>query len=452
MTKSKINIIFMGLTALLSLCPALAINIQTWQVGEAKVFFVETSDLPLVDIDLSFLSGSADDPQTQAGLARFTQSQLMLGNRLWTEKKLADRKADFGVIMSGGVDSDYSRFRLRLVKDSETLKEIIPLWLNLLSQPYFQKKLFDRERDRAIADYRESLTQPAPVASQHFFPRVYGKHPYGFQANEKTYRNINIDDLKRFYQQHYHQGNARLTLVGSIDRETAESLSRTIIHALAKAPEHKTNSTRISWPVAEPIQGRVDIPFSSQQTHILIGLPFINRQDPDLFPLLVGNYILGGGGFESRLMKVVRVENGLAYSVYSTFNPLRDRGAWLINVQTRNDQAEKSLALLEKTVMTFLREGPTQDELARAQEFMVNNFPLRLDTHLKILDQVATIGRYDLPLDYLDTWMDKVKQVSRQDIIDAFSRKINVGQWAIVTVGTPTQPNSSLPSLPSSPQ
>lgn len=423
---------FLGFMVIAS---AQAIQVESWQVAGVQVLFVAAPELPMVDVQLVFKSGSAADPKGQSGLARFTEAQLLLGNQTWSEQKLANRMADFGAEMSSGSDPDQSYFRLRLVNDNETMSTIIPVWFNLLAHPKFSPERLHRDRNRSIASYREGLTQPGTVAHRAFFARLFGDHPYGNLGDEKSYSAINVAALNQFYRQHYHRGEAQLTLVGALSRAEAEAWAEKIILALPKAPAAKTSAVKPS--TANMSVGRLDIPFASQQTHILLGLPFINRQDPDLFPLLVGNYILGGGGFSSRLMKVVRVDQGLAYSIYSTFTPLRDRGAWWVGVQTRNDQAERSLTLLKQTVREFIHIGPTEDELAAAKQYLVNSFPLRLNANSKILDQVSTIGLYNLPLDYLDTWIDKVQQVSLDQIKQAFSRKIKDDAWTVVLVGEP---------------
>jgi zinc protease len=175
----------------------------------------------------------------------------------------------------------------------------------------------------------------------------------------------------------------------------------------------------------------------ASQSHILIGVPGMSRNDPDYFPLYVGNYILGGGGFVSRLMNEVREKRGLAYSVYSYFMPMKQPGAFQIGLQTKKEQADGALALVHKTVADFVAQGPTEKELIAAKQNIVGGFPLRIDSNRKILDYLSIIGFYDMPLSYLDDFTTKVEKVTVAQIRSAFSRHIHPEKMATVIVGAP---------------
>ena len=167
---------------------------------------------------------------------------------------------------------------------------------------------------------------------------------------------------------------------------------------------------------------------------VLIGLPAIERGNPDFFPLLVGNYTLGGGGFVSRLMKEVRDKRGYAYSVYSYFSPLRQTGPFQIGLQTKRSQSNDAIKLTRDVLDGFLKEGPSADELAAAKANLTGSFPLRLDSNKKILDNVAVIGFYGLPLDWLDRYQEKVQAVTVDDVKQAFSRRVRPTDLITVTV------------------
>jgi zinc protease len=159
------------------------------------------------------------------------------------------------------------------------------------------------------------------------------------------------------------------------------------------------------------------------------------RNDPDYFPLYVGNYVLGGGGFASRLIEEVRQKRGLVYSVHSYFIPLQQRGPFEIGLQTKREQADEALAVVRKTLGDFIAKGPTEDELKRAKQNLVGGFPLRIDSNKKILDYLAVIGFYRLPLSYLDDFTGKVEKVTVAQIRDAFTRRIQPDSMATVVVG-----------------
>jgi zinc protease len=184
-----------------------------------------------------------------------------------------------------------------------------------------------------------------------------------------------------------------------------------------------------------PSEQRIVHPAS--QSHILIGAPGMARNDPDYFPLYVGNYTLGGGGFVSRLMNEVREKRGLAYSVYSYFMPLKQPGVFQIGLQTKKEQADQALQLVRDTLAEFIAKGPTEKELLAAKQNIVGGFPLRIDSNRKILDYLSIIAFYDLPLTYLDDFTGKVEQVTVAQIRDAFARHIDPKAMATVIVGAP---------------
>src|SRR5205814_4650009 len=156
---------------------------------------------------------------------------------------------------------------------------------------------------------------------------------------------------------------------------------------------------------------------------------------PDYFPLFVGNYILGGGGFVSRLYKEVREKRGYAYSAYSYFLPLAARGPFLLGLQTRNDQADEALAQARAVLEEFLRKGPTQAELAAAQRGLVGGFPLRIDSNRKLLEQASVIGFYGLPLDWLNRFSANVQAVTLEGVRAAFAKRIRTEELTTVVAG-----------------
>jgi zinc protease len=181
----------------------------------------------------------------------------------------------------------------------------------------------------------------------------------------------------------------------------------------------------------------------ASQSHILIGVPGMSRNDPDYFPLYVGNYILGGGGFVSRLMNEVREKRGLAYSVYSYFMPMKQPGAFQIGLQTKKEQADGALALVRKTVADFVAQGPTEKELTAAKQNIVGGFPLRIDSNRKILEYLSIIGFYEMPLTYLDDFTSRVEKVTVAQIRSAYARHIRPEKMATVIVGAPETDSGS---------
>ncbi len=182
-------------------------------------------------------------------------------------------------------------------------------------------------------------------------------------------------------------------------------------------------------------QQLIQIPFPSKQAHVYLGQPGIRRDDPDYFPLYVGNHILGGSGFSSRLVKEVRVKRGLSYSIYSYFLPQKVRGPFEVVLQTRVDQAHKATDLVKETIARFVENGPSGAELEASIKNITGGFPLRIDSNSDIVAYLAVIGFYRLPLDYLDTFNDKIKAVSTQAILQAFKHQVDIDRMVTVIVG-----------------
>jgi len=193
--------------------------------------------------------------------------------------------------------------------------------------------------------------------------------------------------------------------------------------------------TPLPAPPGLPKGGLTQLAHPASQAHIYLGLPAIERGNPDFFPLLVGNYTLGGGGFVSRLYAEVREKRGLAYSVYSYFSPMLQPGPFTIGLQTQKEQTDLALRVVRETLDRFLKDGPTQAELDAAKSNLVGGFPLRIDSNRKILDYLIAIGMYRLPLDYLERWPERVQQVTVQQVRDAFERIVRPEFLSTVVVG-----------------
>jgi zinc protease len=246
---------------------------------------------------------------------------------------------------------------------------------------------------------------------------------------------IKQEDLAKFYAAHYVAAGAVISMIGDLSRTEAEQLAARISTGLPTGPA----PAGIAAPVAvKPETVKLNLP--STQSHILMGLQGMSRTDPDYFPLYVGNYVLGGGGFDSRLLEEVRQKRGYAYSAYSYFMPMVQRGPLEIGLQTRQEHTNDALKVARETVQTFVAQGPTQEELTQAKGNLVGGFPLRLDSNKKILEYLAAIGFYRLPLNYLDTWTAKVEAVSLDEVRDAFKRRVNPDALAVIVVGPEAQP------------
>ena len=212
-----------------------------------------------------------------------------------------------------------------------------------------------------------------------------------------------------------------------------------LFRSLKKVPQSSVPVAQLPVLARSPIENlaerEIQIPFDSQQAHIAMGMTAIARNNPDYFPLLVGNYILGGGGFVSRLMSEVREKRGLAYSVFSYFAPGKENGIFQAGLQTKNDQASLALEVMSSTIGKFIAEGPTNSELIAAKSNLINGYPLRIDNNRKLLDNVSSIAWNDLPLDTMETWTKQVEAVSLEQVTAAFQKYLAMDRMKIVVLG-----------------
>jgi zinc protease len=427
------RILWLCLFFTLSLPVDARVEIRHWvaQSG-ARVYFVETHALPIVDVAVEFSAGSAYDPRDRAGLGRLTLAMLKAGSARYSEVETGRRIADSGADLRSSFDVDRAGFSLRVLSSEAERTRAMETLAEMLQAPRFPAEALERERARAVANAREGETQPDRIAEKRLYALIYPAHPYGFSASPETLAPINREDVERHYRLHYGSTRAVVTIVGDIDRVAAQALAESLTSRLAPGADS-------ALPPVTPAPGGevARIAHPSAQSHVVLGLAALSYGDPDYFPLLVGNHILGGGGFVSRLTKEVRSRQGYAYSVYSYFRPAAREGPFLVGLQTRRDQANDALKRTLELVAEFVARGPTAAELAAAKKSMMGGFPLRYDTNRKVLDQVAAIGFYRLPLDWLDAYPAKVQGVTLAQVRDAFERRVVPAKLSIVVVGAP---------------
>jgi zinc protease len=271
------------------------------------------------------------------------------------------------------------------------------------------------------------------VAARAYGKAVYGSHPYGRETTEADLNNISSADMQALHAQAVRACYARISMVGAVNRAQADALVATLLARLPRGDCPTLGAVDEVQPLAGASEQR--IAFDSAQAHVLVGQPGIKRNSPDYFALLVGNHILGGGGFTARLTEEVREKRGLTYGIYSSFAPGLHAGAFTISLQTRPDQAQQALDILRAELQRFVAEGPSEQELQAAKDNLIGGFALRIDTNRKLLDNVANIAWNDLPLNFLDSWTEQVQRVTTGDIRQAFARTLQPQRMATVVLG-----------------
>lgn len=413
-----------------------AVNIQHWQTSSgAEVYFVENHDLPIVDLSVNFAAGSARDTAEKSGLAGITRYMMTLGAAGMSDEVIANKLADIGAVLGGEFDGDRAALKLRTLSSEREQKQALDVFGKILQKPDFPASVLAREKARIISGLEESATQPEGMVNKAFMTALYGSHPYSLDESGEiaTVAKLSVADLQAFYQQYYRANGAVIAMMGDLSRAQAEAIAESMASGLPKGPANPAIA-QVTYPNA-PVTQRIAHPAS--QSHILLGYPGIKRGDPDLFPLYLGNYVLGGGGFVSRLTEEVREKRGLVYSVYSYFMPMAEVGTFQIGLQTKKEQADEALKIVRATLADFLAKGVTDAELKAAKANVIGGFPMRIDSNSKILDYLAVIGFYKLPLNYLDEYNSKVAAVTAAQIKDAFNRRLKPENFVTVIVGAP---------------
>lgn len=426
-----------------------AIPVQQWTLPNgAQVFLVQSDAIPMVDVQIDFDAGGRRDPAAKAGLASVTAGMTSKGVQAQRadvakgdqpapaldENALSEAWADLGASFTASAGTDRMSFSLRTLTYPDLLPRATALAARQLGTPVFPDAVWQRERQRIGASLQEANRRPATVANRAFAKAIYGMHPYGFELTEATLNNITVADMQALYRQAITPCRATLSMVGAVNREQAQTLA---LGLLAFLPATADCAALPAVPEVQALTAASEsrIPFESAQAHVFIGQPGYKRDDPDFFALTLGNYILGGGGFVSRLTEEVREKRGLSYSIYSYFSPGLHAGAFTIGLQTRPDQAVQAVQVARDVLARFVDAGPTEQEMRAAKDNLIGGFALRIDSNRKLLDNVANIAWNHLPLNYLDTWTQAVDKLTAAEVKAAFERKLQPEKMVTVIVG-----------------
>ncbi len=419
--------------------PAFAgLPLEQWKTSNgAKVMFVGTSAVPMVDVSVEFDAGSRLDPAGKSGLAALTNTMLEKGiaagkgRKGMHEAQIMDAFADAGAIQSGKVSMDRGGYRLRVLSGQESSDGAVQLMTRFLAHPAFPADVLKREKAIMTASIKEELTRPQNIGSRAFKKMVYASHPYGQSPTEASVAAISRKDLLDFHRTYYVADRAVIGIVGDISRKQAEIMAEAISAQLPVSSKPMPVMPEVLFPVG----GKQVLPHPASQAHVLKGMAAVKRGDPDFFAMTVGNYILGGGGFSSRLMDEVREKRGLTYGVSSSFQTLVQPGPFIIGLSTEKSQVNDALAVVDQTLKDFLDKGPTPVEMEAAKSHLTSSFVMNMEGNRKILELITMVGTYNLPMDYLDTWTDRIQAVTADDVRAAFNRKLAAEKMVTVVVG-----------------
>ncbi|MCC6074437.1 M16 family metallopeptidase [Pseudomonas sp. GCM10022188] len=418
-----------------------SLDIQRWTTAEgARVLFVAAHELPMFDLRLTFAAGSSQDGGTP-GLGMLTNAMLNEGVAGQDATAIAAGFEGLGAAFGNGAYRDMAVASLRSLSAAEQREPALALFAQVVGAPTFPDDALARVKNQVLAGLEMQKQNPGKLASIALFHQLYGQHPYA-QPSDGTPASIPAIDraqLAAFHARAYAAGNAVIALVGDLSRAEAEAIAAQVSAALPKGP------ALVPPPAPQaPAAASQHVEYPSQQTHLLLAQLGIDRKSPDYAALYVGNQILGGGGFGTRLMEEVREKRGLTYGIYSGFTPMQVAGPFLINVQTRAELSQATLELVRQLVRDFIAQGPSEEELKQAKRELAGSFPLSTASNADIVGQLAAIGFYDLPTTQLEDFMNQVQQLTVAQVREAMARHLNADAFVVVTSG-PTVAQQPLP-------
>lgn len=419
-----------------------SVNIQEWFTGNgARVLYVNAPGLPMVDIQTIFDAGSARDGD-YPGLASLVSGLLSHGAKKGDEvlgiDEISEQIDSVGARFGSGSSRDSAEISLRSLTDEKWLSTALNIMQAVIKAPTFDNKELERVRKQLMVGFEGRKQSMATIVSELFYKNLYSDHPYALPGigTEESVKKISRKNIVDFYKKYYVAKNALVIIVGDVDKNKAKEMAEKVVGQLPSG-EKAQALIAVKELTKEVI---IHKEYPSSQTHVMIGQPGVHRKDKDYFTLYVGNHILGGSGFGSRITEEIREKRGLAYSSYSYFIPLSKRGPFLIGMQTSNEKAEEALKILRKTLVTFIDEGPTEKELAHAKKNITGGFPLNIDSNSDISNYIAMIGFHNLPLTYLRDFNKRVEAVTLEQIKEAFKRRVNPDKMVTITVGTKVKP------------
>jgi zinc protease len=394
------------------------------------VLTAEQRGLPMVTLKLLLDAGSRYDSTGREGLACLTSRLLTYGTRSRTALEISEALDFVGGSLSAGCDDESAGVTLTVLK--KDLSRGLQILADILSNATFPPDEIDRQKQAVVAAIRAKSENPGEIASTKFYEALFPQSPYGrpSEGTEESVRRIERSDLLEFYKNFYRPNRAILAVVGDISHQEA-------LRRFSKATQSWDKGPLIKDAVPPPKPGMAEtirVPKTITQANIIIGHEGVPRNHPDYYTIQVMNYILGGGGFSSRLMESIRNERGLAYSVYSHYETGKFAGSFQVVMQTKNETAREAIRIARDEIQRIREKGVTDDELKAAKDYLVGSFPLRLDTNRRIASFLAQVEFFELGLDYPDRYPSLIGRVTKAEVLRAAKRYLHPEKLIIVVV------------------
>lgn len=395
-------------------------------------WLVEEPSIPIVSIEIGFKGGSRLDAPEEVGLTNFAFGLMKEGSGDLDATAFANRADDISARIGFASRADQVEVSgLFLV---ETLDEGVDLMALAMTKPRFDAEPIDRVRKRILSAIAQAETEPGTIAQNTWWSRAFPGHAYGRDRNgtAETVNGFGVDDFKRAHQRLMTTANAYVAIVGAIDADRAGVLVDRLMAGLPKGEPIVSHAAEAALPAGIHVVEQ-DVP----QSVAVLGHAGIKRDDPDFFPAYVMNYVLGGGGFTSRLTTEVREKRGLAYSVYSYLSIYDEAELYLAGVQTANERIGESLDVIRAEWAKMAADGLSEADLEKAKTYLTGSFPLRFDSNSKIANYLLFVQMEDLGIDYINTRNAKIDAVTLDDTNRAAARLLDPDALSIVVVGKP---------------
>ena len=396
------------------------------------VLVLEQHFLPIIEIHALIKAGSAQDPPDKAGLANLVASLLDEGTTTRTSKQQAEQIDFVGGALEAKAAEDFTTASARVLKKDVDLGFI--LLADMLQHPAFHKQEFERIRTQLLGEMASDNDDPGHIAMKAFNQLVFHGHPYRWPVTgtEETLSKITLADVQSFYGREYSPSQVIVTVVGDITLEQATALIQTHFSAWKKVASTARNTKKPS-----PVERRTVqlIEKDLTQSTIVLGHGGLSRAHPDFYSVTVMNYILGAGGFSSRLMDSIRDKQGLAYGIMSHFDARLMPGSFWVNLQTKTETTNQAITGVLSEIKS-IRDTPVSDqELAEAKSFLVGSFPLRLDSTAKLAQVLAQVEFYGLGFEYFLDYPKWIERVTKEDVQRVAKQYLDPKRYALVVVG-----------------
>jgi len=397
----------------------------------SNYLMIQEKSLPIIDVNISFDFGSKDDLSNK-GISNFAFE--LLHQQKYLDKKFINIFEGIGAQYSSSVSRESSSISLRFINANKNLDIISDSLGKMLVNRTISNETFELTKEAILKNIESRDLDPASLLSyksnEEYFANSSFAHPVS--GYKETIKNISIKDLIKHLNNLLIKDGIKISFVGDINRNQAASFISRILVEIPQDNVRNKITEIYSYSESSKV---IKINNDSEQTHISIMMPSVNREDEDFYNILVANYIFGGSGFGSMLMDEIRVKNGLAYSVYSYLMPYKDLGIIKIGMQTENKNKQKALNILTEQIQKFQKFDINENKIEAAKLGLLRSFELRFDTNKKILSTLSAINDLDMHKNYFEKYINGIKKVNKKSIHNALKTKIKFNNQLIITVG-----------------